>query len=191
MPLYLIFTVSIIVWLLPPFKQKGTEYFFFFFVMAFSDPLAIGLCYLHLFNPQQFYVILELLLIFALNKNTNRNRISVLTATVAYLLIYKLMTTKGVYLVSVFLLTIILLIIIYRFMLYVQTKKCMNLFYILLILYQVTLVVKFIALIVDIDFGLVQFYLTSIIEIAFGIIFIFVNIRTKDFRLFKESKEVL
>jgi hypothetical protein len=184
---YIIFIFTALVWVLPPFKQQETKYFLYFLILAISDPLVVGLSYLFKILPQQSYVVIEFIIIFSLIKKNFRNKFLVLFAVIGYLLSYKSLANEYLLIISFFLQTVILLIILYHFILSIQEEKGLNLFYMLMVLYQVTLVIKFIVVITDANLGLVQFYLTSIIGIIFGILFTLINISTKNFRLLKEN----
>ena len=186
---YIIIALSIAAWLVPPFKQRGTKYFLFFLFIALADPLAATFVYSHLLPAPQITVIIELLCVFALIKKNNINRIFILLISVTYLFVYKLFSLSEIRIFGILLQTIILLLIAYDFLLYIQEKKTLNLFYMILILYQVTLVMKFMAALIDVNFGMVQFYLTGFLEIIFAFMFMFININTKDFKIFKELEE--
>lgn len=39
----LIAIISMIIWFIPPFKQRKTEYFYFFLILALADPITYAL----------------------------------------------------------------------------------------------------------------------------------------------------
>jgi len=93
---------------------------------------------------------------------------------------------RGLY---IFMHTGIFLIIVFEFMLYIEKQKALNLFYIILIAYELSVIYKLVARTLDLNNGVILFYLTSFVEIIFGILFAFININTKDFRIFKNLQE--
>jgi hypothetical protein len=62
-------------------------------------------------------------------------------------------------------------------------KKTINLFLILLIFCEIVTVFKLIAFVLSLSKGGISFYLGTAIQIVFGILFSFININTKEFRL--------
>jgi len=66
----------------------------------------------------------------------------------------------------------------------------LSLFYILLICYELSVILKMLAVVVDIKSGVTQFYLVSFLQITFGILFTIFNVNSKDFRLVKRMEEV-
>ena len=177
--------------MLPPFKQRGTKYFLYFLLLAFVDPIRLVFAYVRLADPMQTAVVFELLCIYSLINKNNINRYSILSLIIIYLFTYKALEVKEIRIIGIALQTIILLIILYDFLINLSESKSINLFFMFFIFYQITVILKFIAVIVDVKFGIVQFYLTTLLEIAFALLFTFISINTKDFRLFKESEELL
>ena len=188
-PSYVV-TLSVIAWLMPPFKQQRTEYFLFFLILAFADPLMLLFFYLRLFPVEHLYVVVELLVIYSLIKKNNLNRIIILAAGVAYVFLYKSVGFDAAFLLGAALHTVILLIVVYRFLLHTKNRKMLSLFYILLICYELSVILKMLAVVVDIKSGVTQFYLVSFLQITFGILFTIFNVNSKDFRLVKRMEEV-
>lgn len=62
-------------------------------------------------------------------------------------------------------------------------KKIINLFLSLLVLYEFVTVMKLIAIILNLHQGTINYYLGGIMQIIFGILFSFININTKGFRV--------
>jgi hypothetical protein len=67
----------------------------------------------------------------------------------------------------------------------IQTKT-LNMFLVLLLAYLTITVFRKVALILNPDLGAISFYLGGIFQMLFGLVFIFVNIDTKSFKLVKE-----
>lgn len=183
---YIIIALSIIVWFLPLFRQKRTEFFLFFLILASSDPLIIIFHQLNLFHGQQLIVIFELLAFYALIKRTILNKIAILILSLIIVFAFENMTSALVHSLSAVIQTLILITIIYKFMLFINNRRVLSLFYIILICYQTSVIFKMVAVVIDVKFGIVQFYLTSFLQIFFGVLFTFINLETKNFRILKE-----
>jgi len=66
---------------------------------------------------------------------------------------------------------------------YIEKTKAVNLFLILLITYDLTNILKYTAIMLSIEQGVISFVLATFIQIFFGIIFSFMSLKTKDFPL--------
>jgi hypothetical protein len=183
---FIITYFSMLAWIFPPFKQYRTNYFLFFIVLAISEPINTLLFFLQIhFKP---YLVMILILYYSLLPKTGRTKIFL---SIAFLLsIPAAICLSQNYQVIIYIILFlgIFLIIIQEFMLYIEKYKALNLFYMLLITYILSLIYKMIAGVLDLIHGMVIFYLTSFLEVLFGIFFTFINIKTRDFRLFKKME---
>ncbi len=184
---YYIILLSIIVWLMPLFKQRGTDFFYFFLVLALFDPINFILHKLNLFHGQQTIIVAEFLAIYSLMKRTTVNNIIILTACSTVLQFFPSFSVDAEYLLKAVLQTVILLLIIYKFVIFVESKGEVSIFYIILLCYQFSVVLKVLAAVFDIRYGITQFYLIMSIQMGFGALFTIFNVNSKNFRLFKET----
>jgi len=77
----------------------------------------------------------------------------------------------------------VVIILINSLMKYIEKTKAVNLFLILLITYDLTNILKYTAIMLSIEQGVISFVLATFIQIFFGIIFSFMSLKTKDFPL--------
>src|SRR5674476_662082 len=66
--------VSILIWLLPPFKQLKGGYFLYFLIIGYSDPLALFLGWIFKLNVEYSHLITAFLLTISIlfyNNNLN------------------------------------------------------------------------------------------------------------------------
>jgi hypothetical protein len=187
---YIIRYVGDFTWMLPPFRQYGTKYFLYFLILACVSPIAVFLIYVTHIPNSQIVSVFSLLALYSLLKPTKKLKITFLVILISLIVFADLLSDIHLRLISIVAQTLILISFIYDFLLYTENKRTFNLFYFLLIMYQMTVVYKFIARILDVHHGVVLFYLTTFLEIFFGIAFTFINVNTKNFRLFKESEEL-
>jgi hypothetical protein len=72
----------------------------------------------------------------------------------------------------------------------VQTGN-INLFYVVLILYMLTIILKYITVIFDLSTGVIYFYLTSAFQILIALFFILYNIKDSKLQLYIKGKPPL
>jgi hypothetical protein len=179
----IIFYISIIVWLCPLFRQYRTKYFYFFLVLGLTDVVVFILIKLFHINPQLIYPFSGVLLVCSLIE-LNKIKITLLffiTGLLIYLC-WKFDLRLLVVLYSVFSF-VSLLIILYHFLQFVVSKNAISIFFVFFIAYEFSLVLKNIVVFTNLIEGAILFYVTTLFEIAFGIIFTFVNVNTKVYKL--------
>jgi hypothetical protein len=186
---YVFLFISIILWILPLFKQYKTEYFVYFLILALTDPLV--LVFLKLFHivGNRFIVFVALLLLWSLITNTKIKRLLLLSAlpvfiiAVSYSLENKLIVGLGCA-VHLIILGVIATNLLNR-LLHTQT---LNFFLSLLILYELIYVLKYLAIILNNETGAMSAFIGSVSQIILAVLFIFINIDSKEF-LFVRKKE--
>jgi hypothetical protein len=151
----------------------------YFLILGYSDPLTIFLSWLFRFNPIYTHLVinffLSLTILFIYNKNLNPKWIIAL----ALLLIFSLWLggTK----------TLFIPIIIFRSLIILQLfissanefllKQRINLYFPVLIFYEVTIVLKYVALGFNYSIGIYFYYLTTAFEMLICLYFIFYNLQ--------------
>ena len=180
---WIVILVSAVVWLLPLFKQFRTEYFHFFLVLSLSDVVVIPIAVLFRINPQIMYPIFAALLILSLKK-IKKMQITLLFIITGVLIFLCLkLDPRLLYILYSFYSSAILLIILYQFLQYIMSNNSVSIFFIFLIAYELSLVLKNIVVYTNILQGVTLFSITTFFEIGFGIIFTFVNVNTKVYKL--------
>ena len=184
---YIIIITGSIAWLLPPFRQYKTKYFLFFLILASIEPIMDILGIIFHLSIVKIYPVFGILVLFSLIKLNRKNIVLLLGFITAGILIVCYFPELVLRIFMILIQTMILLVIIYDFLIFTNEHKTLNLFFILLILYQIMVVYKFVARILDIHNGIVIFYLSGFIQIFFGILFTLFNVNSKNFQLFKED----
>ncbi|MCU7492666.1 MAG: hypothetical protein ACM3UR_14840 [Bacteroidota bacterium] len=180
----IIFYISITIWLLPPLKQFRGKFFYYFLIQAISDPVAWALVELHYYNLP-FYVAKDLFLILCLwNQKETIRKVYVIIPVL--LLIHYLI--YGIDFKILALLISVAQIGVLYFIFKMATDdmlelKRVKIFYIVIILYELSVILKFIISITSINLGMVYFYVTTAFEILLGIFFIFVSERNERFSI--------
>ena len=184
-----IFVISSIVWLIPPFKQKGTEYFIFFFIYAIHDPLIVLLLKILKIRVDLTLVFVITLVIISIMKSKTYATILIsISFTAAILIMLYELSATAIHEISIFLYFAMLCIVILRVAEQFMNNKTLNLFLIILIAYVTISMYRHLAASINPDVGIIGYYLGLAIQILFGIAFSFININTKNFMLIKEDK---
>lgn len=180
--------VSIIVWLFPPFSNRNTKYFVFFIIMALSDPIRLILLYTVKLNPLKLSAGVAFLLLSSLmSKKELRNTFIGLFVIVSAIFT-AINVQRGMLLASSCIVHLLIIyVVVNSFMIHFTKTRSLNLFLVILIVYEFITVLKFVAAILSYAEGEISFYLATFIQIFFGITFLFININTKDFHLFVET----
>ena len=166
---------SIIVWLCIPFRQRHSQYFYYFFILAISDPIVYVFRKFGLIHYTIIYLLLgELLLLSLFRKKELSNKMiyfltCFLTIDLAYVII------PGKY-VAVFLLILVHTLIFFRFIyilvMNISLKNVIQMFTVILVLYEITIITKFINILTNFTDAYIYFIITTIFEIFIGLFFI-------------------
>jgi hypothetical protein len=177
---YIIFYLSIFAWLFPPFKNRKTEYFLFFLILAVADPLVYLLIAATKIDPIQIYPFINYALIVSLiefNK-VRKNWILFIIPLIGLFLASFFLSFIFLYGIKILLSSIILFFFLKAALLYVNKHQSINLFFLLLILYEITIVVKYIFVATHTRTGIIYFFIMSFFETFLGIYFTFFNVNS-------------
>ncbi|MGB8318236.1 MAG: hypothetical protein WCE54_08930 [Ignavibacteriaceae bacterium] len=187
---YLLFFISIIIWMLPPFRQFKTEYFLFFLILAIADPAnALANIFLAI-KPIYVTLSITFLLILSLidRELLIRNWIIITLTFLVLLAAMIILPFKSMYAIKIILSSIVLFIILKNSLIYINKNQTINLFLLVLTLYEITIIIKFIFTASRTHTGSIYFYTTSFFEFFIGLFFSFFNKENSPtFRLIKEK----
>ncbi|HEX2962670.1 MAG TPA: hypothetical protein VHO43_12805 [Ignavibacteriales bacterium] len=180
----IIFYISLTIWLLPPLKQFRGKFFYYFLIQAISDPISLILIKHHYFNIP-FYVVKDIILMLCLWNPKQAIKKAYFIVPVLLLIYYLVYDIN--YHITYLILSVINIGILY-FIFKMATDDILELkrvkvFYIVFILYELSVILKFIIAITSINLGMVYFYVTTAFEILLGIFFIFVSERNERFSI--------
>lgn len=178
---FIILYVSMFIFLFPPFRQYKGPYFYFFFLLAVEDPVAKLLKELFWIYQAKVHVIFSIFLVMSILNiknvrkyfnisipiiiisiigisfldNTNKDNINLLRITVGlfHLVIFFIFVKKSV--------------------IFLRENMGINIFQTMLILYESTIILKFIIYILNIPKGMLFFYITTAFEWFLGLFFAF------------------
>ena len=168
----LIVYVSIIAWILPVFRQYKGNFFYYFLIWALADPFNVWCAPLLKIHGYVSHSIAGLLLFYSVGVTLQ----SFIKNWVYHLLLI-LGFLSALYLLPnlIFLLLFIHFLILYKFIklavIRLHSTSELNIFYLVLIFYETSLLVKLIVLISGTETAVVLFYLTLLFQILVAIFF--------------------
>ncbi len=168
-----ILALNIFVWLLPPIKQYGGKYFYYFLILALSDPLNIAIRHLFHFT---FYLhlILDLFLILSLFDFRMLKNIPFVILLILFSVGSNIFLTPDSVAVLMIICDLIMLtIFLKRAVLCLHDYGNINLFFFVLILYETSALSKYLILLFELPVKVIYFNLTTAFEILIALYFTF------------------
>ncbi len=171
---YLVVYISSIFWISPAIRNYKTRLFLYFFVLAISDPIILASIFLHILpSSRRLYVLLSWLTIASL-----RNMFSSKTLYVKILALFFLIGAAATFSpVSIVDFVIIMehicvtFIFVTLLLSYVAQNSKVKVFHIVLLLYEISIVLKDLFVILNIELGISHFFATSIFQMLIAVFF--------------------
>ncbi|MGE5431193.1 MAG: hypothetical protein ACM3QX_08970 [Syntrophomonadaceae bacterium] len=172
----LIIFLSTLVWIFPPLRQFRGRFFYYFLIIALSDPISITFHYLKLEWSTPLFVLFSAGLLFSLPQQNRYLRLPYLIpALILYIAaIYFLPVSDQIILLGLIHITIVYILFKY-IITYVYENGRIQLFHLLLLTYEISLLLKFINLIFELHAGIVNFNFITGFQIILGILFCFIK----------------
>ncbi len=185
-----IINISILFWLLPPFRQLKGGYFLYFLILGYSDPLALLLGWLFNINANYTHLVIAFLLVLSVLyyvKYLNYYWFIGLT----FIVIFSLLTgERNIRYLSIIALHLLILISILLPAIkgFYQTQR-INTYFSVLLLYELTIILKLIAFVLNYFTGVYLFYISLAFELLICVYFIFYNLDNSPLIRLPFSKE--
>lgn len=167
--------VNIIAWLLPPLRQWKKKYHYYFIVLAVSDVLALTFLFSISLQVAKFHFIISIFLLLSIINIKSMNPfkwsyfVLLILLGIFSVLYFELDTMRSLIFV---LHCIILLVFIKELFIRIGQKGELNFFYLALVLYELTIVLKYIYRLIDPSSGYIHFYITTVFEMLIAVFFI-------------------
>jgi len=167
--------LSILVWLLPPFRQYKTFFFSYFLVLGIADFIGFLLIIFFQISSYDFYVIVSFCLFIALQEIEYLKKKKMIFIGLGLIVIclsfFKIGKNPYILLIAV-LHSLIIFRILYLFVMVVAQKQAINFFYLLLAFYEFTVLLKFLNFLFELKIeAQTYFYITTGFELLVGIFF--------------------
>ena len=175
----LLIKISMIIFLLPPIRQYGGRFFFYFLILALNDPLADYLRYWS-FPQLKIHIIFSIFLLISVIWSKKFIKIVLFSIPFIALYFYGMTFVNTSYIEVANTLRIIMgfmhifIFITVSKMAIVELREKMgiNLFLVVFLFYEATLILKFIVYGFGMSKGLLFFFMTLGFEILLAIFFI-------------------
>jgi hypothetical protein len=165
-----------IIWLLVPIKQYRTRFFYFFLILGLLDPITITLYKFLSFRSLELYLVGAVLLIYPALFDVMKWKRIVLISIFAFVSILTVIfSPTNVTMVHLAIHSILLIQFLKVLMKYFSENRSLIWFHIILIVYEVSLLLKFFIFMTESEIGPVYFYATTSLQIIIGLFFLFVN----------------
>jgi hypothetical protein len=183
----ILISISIVLWILPLFKQYKTEYFLFFLILALADPVKLPLSFLFHLVANRFSWVVALFLLSSLINNLKMRKILLWVSLAAFVISIAFKFDSNIMMKIAFAIHIIILAkIIEIFFNRIFKLQSLNLFLSLLLFFELIYVFKYLAAILSFQSGGISWIIGGVSQMLFAILFAFININTKDFSLVRK-----
>ena len=175
---YFIFFAGTIVWMAPPFKQYRTSYFYFFLVPAISGPLMTFYVFVLGLNGNNLYPPFYLFQLAALVNTPWRRILFILSVLLIFIIPILEIGSGLIFVFCILIETAILIIVATSIIGNIVYKHLLNVFLLLLIIFLATDIFKLAAVALNLEKGVINFYIGASVQIIFGLLFCFINENT-------------
>jgi hypothetical protein len=191
--LWIIYVSSVLAWLFPPFRQYKTRYVFYFIALALADPLSLLFFQIIDMNLWQGHAISTSIYIILLLFGGKTKKVVIFSIIIFWimLLFYAGASDITLHNVVAFNFFIILFIISKNFIVNIKETESINLFFVVLLLYNISGVMKVLFRLNYSNTGYLYFFLTNFFQIFIAIYFTVYNVNNaKRFHLSKDRQTV-
>ena len=165
--------IAIVAWLIPPIRQFKQSLYKYFLVLALTDPIGIILGKLLQFPPYLFYNFSSIVLLFSVFEYKNINKKIIISSIILLIISYLASKSpnKYTFYFIIFINFLILLIFLKRTLLFVIDNSLINIFHMILLLYQTTSILKMLSVVENFSSGVYYYAITNIFQILIAIFF--------------------
>ncbi len=166
-------------WLIIPFRQAKTNYFLYFLIYAINSAfMFMVMGYILPIHPAYLYLGLNFFLIVSLFdfKKIPHYLLFLTGVLIVSIILPFLISIRIITLCLVIQHAVIFFIILKRTIIYSYHEGKLNLFQFVLLLYEITIVTRFLVVLHNIKTNIIYFYLTGAFSILISIFFLFYNV---------------
>lgn len=169
---YIVVYLSILFWIFPAVRQYKTELFWYFLVFALTDPISMILITLKTNTPHTTLIFSFILLFSVLCPLLKKSSTKAVLFVVSTLFIYSFFTS-GIFITSLKLLfhIIIIFYFVQRSLSFITKTDKVNIFHLFLLLEEISIVLKILAVLNNAKTGLALFTATGLFQIMIAIFF--------------------
>ncbi len=170
---YIIFYTSIFAWLLPPIRQYKEKLFLYFLLLALADPTSYTLTISFKTNAYQIQSLFSFASVLAVsvNKISKKYIVFILTGFIITLFVINTQDRNIIYLYIILLHLIILWYFLKEILISFSKNNFLTLGWVVLILYEISIVLKLIVALEVTHVSTIYFYLTTSFQILIALFF--------------------
>jgi hypothetical protein len=171
-----LYHISIVIWVFPAIRQFRKDVFLYFLILAIGDPIAMVFQTLFKINlPSQVFVVTSYAMLTGVLYKRSSKKLKmalILFGVVLSVLMIFLFIPPTYCLMTLIMIHCILSVLFVKtFIIDYSTNSRINYFYLALIFYTLTVITKFLVVIIGLNDATAFFILTSIAQIFFGLYF--------------------
>ena len=173
----ILYWFSVLLWIFPAIRQRKNNFFFYFLILAVSDPINLFVIFILKLNPyESTFVYLSYLLFISILENRVIKKYWLVLFTPLVVIIItslssNLLDTNSAKLVFLLLHTLIFSIILRLFATKQSENGEIHLFLIVLLFYELTIILKVVGITFGFENATANYIITTIFQIAFGLFF--------------------
>ena len=173
----IIINISILLWLLPPFKQLKGGYFLYFLTLGYSDPLALLLGWLFKISPNYTHLIIAFILLICILYYTNKLNYKWIISLFLLLILSLCSGNRDIRYISIIIIHCLIFVqILIPTLLEFFNGHRINTYLSVLLVYELMTALKYAAFSFNYFSGVYFFYISLAFETVICIFFIFVNL---------------
>lgn len=164
--------ISVFFWLFPPIRQFGGNYFFYFLILALSDPINMLFVGVFHFPQTIIHPIAGVFLIYTINtKEINFRKYWYIHLFFIVALIVSIFTLENRFILFIALHLIVLIRFIKLATLSLFNKNTLNIYYIVLCFYELLTVIDAVVFSSNIEMKIVFFYTSLLLQTLIAVFF--------------------
>lgn len=170
----LLYFASIIIWLLPAIRHHKSFMFDFFLVLAFIDPIALTYGLITKTSiPLWLTALFAYLLIISITTEELLKKLKYvfITLPLIFIVLIPFLLTQYYHVIIIAENLVLLLVFLKWLITYYVANKKLKIFYVMLVFYVLTVILKIFNLLIGFADAIAFFYITSIAQIIFGLFF--------------------
>ena len=169
--------ISIIIWLLPPFRQLKGGYFLYFLILGYSDPLALIFLRFFKLDINYTHLIIAFLLTISILYYTKNLNSKWIISLILFLILSIWKGNRDIRYLSIIIFNCLIFaqILIPSIKEFYQGHR-INIYFTVLLIYELTTILKYTAFAYNYFSGVYLFYLSLVFEMFIGLFFIFFNL---------------
>lgn len=170
----ILYLIAIFIWLFPPIMQYGERYFYFFLILAISDLIVLTSIKFRIIDASYIYIFINYFAYLTILSKRVLNKywyifLILFLIAVTYVFSYNNLLIRNLIFITISI--FIFLKILFSFITEVVTTKIIKIFLTVFLLYELTVIIKFVNLIIGLTNAFSYFLVTTIFEILFGLFF--------------------